>query len=254
MDFSNPELQQLYTYIDKQEIDSILPYTNHPDPAFRVLMANGIASIKSAQGIDSLAVLLNDPITTVRNAAAYGLGQTGRPEAVPHLMEAFKNKDTIEVNSSVNATILEAIGKSGDSGLLRSLATVSTYRSTDTLLLLGQTRAIYRYGLRGITVPEGTDLMVEYVTDKRFPDPVRMMAAHYLQRTRGISIEEYQFRLTEAFSEEENPAIRMAIASALSKTSDITVLTALINQFEIETDYRVKVNILKSLFFHKMQQ
>ena len=247
IDFSNPELQKLYDFIDRQEIDSIILYTNHPDPAFRVLVAYGFSSIKPSAGLDSLITLLDDPITAVRSAASYAVGQTGQSNLSSRLLDAFKNRDTVEVNSSVNCSILEAVGKIGDSGLLRSLATVSTYRPSDTLLLLGQTRAIYRYGLRSITVPEGTDLMVQYVTDKNYPTEVRLMAAHYLQRTRGISIEEYKFQLTETFIEEQDPFIRMSLANALSKTNDVTVMASLIEQFNSEEDYRVKVNILRSL-------
>lgn len=246
MDFTQPELQRLYGFVDRQEMDSLVQYVNHPDPAFRILVAYGFGSIKTEEGLDSLAILLNDHISKVRAAATYAMGQTGSTKAVPYLMDAFKNKDTIEVNSTVNSAILEAIGKTGDESLLKALATVSTYRNTDTLLLLGQARAIYRFGLRNITLPEGTDLMVEYVTDKKYPDEVRLVAAHYLQRIEGISIEEYKFRLTEAFSNESNPYIRMALASSLSKTTDRTVLNTLIAAFDEESDYRVKVNILRA--------
>ncbi len=247
LDFTNPEIQSIYGYADRQLVDSLLEFTNHPDPSLRFIVANGIASMKDASGLDSLSKLLNDPINRVRSAAAYSMGQTQSADAVEHLLEAFKAKDTIEVNSSVNASILEAIGKTGDASLLRSLATVSTYRKTDTLLLLGQARAIYRYGLRGITTPEATDLMVEYISDAKYPEDVRLMAAHYLQRTRGISIEDYKFRIAEVFTNESDPLIKMALASALSKTSDRGVMDVLINEIKGETDYRVKVNILRSL-------
>lgn len=247
LNYNSSELQQAYNYLDRHEIDSLLAYTNHPDPSFRVLVADGFSAIRDESGIDSLNVLLNDPITRVRSAAAYALGQTGSSDAVPPLLEAFKVKDTIEVNSTVNATILEAVGKTGDVTLLRSLATVSTYRETDTLLLLGQARAIYRYGLRGVTTPEATDLMVEYVTDTKYPRDVRLMAAHYLQRTRGISIEDYKFRIAETFSKEDDSYIKMALATALSKTTDRGIMDILIGGLKEETDYRVKVNILKAL-------
>lgn len=247
LNYNKPELQQAYNYLDRHEIDSLLAYTNHPDPSYRILVANGFSSMKDVRGIDSLKILLNDPVTKVRCAAAYALGQTGSSDAVQPLLEAFKAKDTLEVNSTVNATILEAIGKTGDVTLLRSLATVSTYRETDTLLLLGQARAIYRYGLRGITTPEATDLMVEYVTDNKYPGDVRLIAAHYLQRTRGISIEDYKFRLAETFTKENDSYIKMALATALSKTTDRGVMDILIDDMKEEKDYRVKVNILKAL-------
>ena len=247
LDFNNPSLQQVYNYSDKRQVDSLLQFTNHPDPSLRFLVAIGMSSIKDASGIDSLGTLMNDMNNQVRSAAAYAAGQTESPEANSYLLESFKTKDTIEVNSIVNASILEAVGKTGDASLLKSLATVSTYRETDTLLLLGQTRAIYRYGLRGITLPEATELMIDYVGNNNYPDEVRLMAAHYLQRTRNIPLEDYKFRIAEMFTNERDPYIKMALASALAKVKDRGIMDILINELSNESDYRVKVNIIRSL-------
>ena len=91
--FQNPEMAKLYDYIDKQEIDSILSYTSHPNPAFRALIGTGMSAIKSELGLDSLKKLLQDPIIKVRVAAAYAIGQIENPKGVPILLDAFKEKD-----------------------------------------------------------------------------------------------------------------------------------------------------------------
>ncbi len=248
LDYTNTDLQQIYTYIDRQDVDSLLSYTSHKDPAFRYLVANAFAAIKSDEGIDSLAKLLTDPVIRVRRSAAYALGQIGVDGCIPILLEGFKDKDTMRVNNTINSTILEAVGKSGGQQLLKSLATVTTYRKTDSLLLLGQAKGVYRYALRGITAPEGTDLMVQYVSDRTFPRDVRLMAAHYLQRSKNISIEEYKFRISEAMVSETDVAIKMALAAALGKTNDREILEVMIGELNNEeVDYRVKVNILRSL-------
>ena len=106
------------------------------------------ASIKNIDSKDSLILMLQDPVMQVRAAAAYALGQTSDTKVTDRLISAFRGKDTLEVNNLCNANILEAVGKTGNLADLKALATVKTYRSTDTLLLLGQARAIFRMALR----------------------------------------------------------------------------------------------------------
>lgn len=247
LDTGQPEYRKLINYQDQQKVDSLYPFFNHRNPAYRYMAACAMASIQDKKAIDSLALLLQDPIMRVRTAAAYALGQIGHKDAVSHLLNAFKERDSLDVDNSFNAAILEAIGKTGDLNLLRALATVTTYRKSDTLLLLGQTRAIYRFGLRGLSAPEGTDKMVEYVTQPEFPEEVRLMAANYLARADNLELDDYKFRLAEIYSKDTNPFIRMALATALGKTKDSQMLDILKNHLQLEKDSRVKVNTLRGM-------
>ena len=246
IDYKKPEFQELVNLVDRQEIDSLLSYTAHPDPAFRITMINGLSAIQSEDALDSLEVLLHDPIAEVRVAAAYALGQSGNGKAAPILLQSFKNKDTVDISNLFNSNVLEAIGKTGDAALLKHLATVNTYRPSDTLLILGQTRAIYRFGLRGITLPEGTDLMVKYATDLTLAREIRQTAAHYLSRMSNISLESSKFQLSELLLKEGDVNIKMAIALALGKVRDPQVYAVLMGLINGDEDYRVKLNALRS--------
>ena len=114
LNVNDPVFQRLYDYQDKQQLDSLLSYTNHFDPSYRYLVANGLASFQSKEGLDSLYKLLYDPVMKVRTAAAYAIGQISDPSSAGELLSAFKTKDTLDVNNPYNAAILEAIGKLGD--------------------------------------------------------------------------------------------------------------------------------------------
>jgi len=241
------EFQRVYDYQDRQEVDSLLQYTNHPDPSYRYLVASSMASIQSERSLDSLYKLMYDPVMKVRTAAAYAVGQIGSSRSETELLNAFKVKDTLDVSNRYNATIIEAIGKVGSANLLPALATVSTYRSTDTLLLTGQCRAIYSYALRGMTTPEGTDKMVQYLTEAKYPPHVKMLAANYLARAKDIDLSAVQFRLIQVLNESKDPNVRMAVALALGKTSDGEVFDAMISHLNDERDPRVKSNIIRSL-------
>lgn len=246
-DISDAEWQRVHDLVDKHDVDSLLLYTSHADPTYRLKVAQGLASIRDKKAIDSLYVLLQDPVLDVRVAAAYALGQLKDPAVANTLLRSFRSKDTLSVDNNYNAAILEAIGKTGNENLLKNIATVSTYRATDTLLLLGQSRAIYRYGLRGITAPEGTDRMVELLTDPTYPESVRMVAVNYLMRARDLNLTPYQYRLAEVFTSDKNPHIRMFLARILGKTKSNEMLKILKQQYNTEDNYQVKTSIIQSL-------
>ena len=243
--------QEIYNHQDKQNIDSVLLYFNHSNPGYRLAAVNAMASIQSELSIDSLVEILGDPIIEVRTAAAYALGQIGNLETVDPLMNAFVNKDTSDVDNVFNSTILEAIGKTGNKSLLDALASVESYRITDTLLLIGQSRAIYRYANRGINTQKGTNRMVELASNQAYPNEVRVIAANYLARAKDIDISKSQFRIAEALIGASDPNVRMAIALALRKVTEPDILKILQSQFIVEKDYRVKVNILKAFGSYK---
>jgi len=244
---TDPVYQRLYDLQDHQNVDSLLAYFNDPNPALRLTAVKAMASVQSSAAIDSLVMMLADPILEVRTAAAYAIGQSGNAQTVDPLMNAFVNRDTVDVDNRFNSTILESVGKIGNKALLDALATVESYRTTDTLLLLGQARAIYRYATRGITSQKGTDRMVDLASSDTYPEAVRVMAANYLSRAKDIDISKGQFRVAEALTGSRNANIRMAAASALRKVSDPDILKILQSQLIAEKDYRVKVNILRSL-------
>ncbi|MDF1697195.1 MAG: peptidylprolyl isomerase [Saprospiraceae bacterium] len=248
LNVEDPTYRRIVDFQDKQNLDSLLSYTSHFDPSYRFMVANALTSFQSKDGLDSLYKLLYDPVMQVRSTAAYAIGQIGESSSANELISAFKTKDTLDVNNHYNASILEAIGKVGKKNLLAPLATVSTYRVTDSLLLKGQARAIYNYALRSMTSPEGTDRMVQYLTEKEgYPEEVRVIAANYLYRARDLDLESYKFRLAKQLEEEENVDIRNVLVIALGKTKDNEVLSTLLRHYGNETDYRVKTNIVRSL-------
>jgi cyclophilin family peptidyl-prolyl cis-trans isomerase/HEAT repeat protein len=247
VNFNNAEQQHLYDLQDKGLTDSLYPYFRHKDPTFRYLSVLAFASIKDTLAVDSLIRLLRDPIDEVRVAAAYALGQTGHPKAEQSLVDAFDRYDTVGVSKFFNNAILEAIGKCGTAPFLTSLAGINTYKTTDTVLLEGQARGIYRYALRDIVAAEGTARMVDFATQLKFPPSVRFIAANYLSRAKNIVLEKADSLIAPAIPREDDPRIRMALVIALGKTKSERATNALLFQYNLEQDYRVRCNILRAL-------
>lgn len=245
--FSDIEIQNIYNLQDKQDISGLYAYLRSEDPSHRYLAALAMGSIKSEESVDTLSLLLKDPVMEVRTAAAYSLGQIGNVKSAARLIVAFRNKDTIDVNTNFNCHVLEAVGKTGNLKDLINLSSVKTYRSTDTLLVLGQARAIYRMSLRNIVAQEGTSRMVDLLYSATTPHEIKLLAAHYLARANNLDLSLAHIRLTDYFTRERHPDIRMAMATSFGKNRDSLFLPALKTALSIENDYRVKLNIIRAL-------
>lgn len=238
--------QLIHDLQDRRSTDSLYPYFNAADPTYRYLAAMAMASIQDSAALDSLYGLLDDPVEAVRGAAAYAIGQIGSPNSTEYLIGAFAANDTAGYFNYSNSSILEAVGKCGNADNLRALSTVTTYLPSDTALLLGQVRGIYRFALRQIVLPEGTARMVALASNRRYPGPVRIYAANYLARATNLNLAPFTTSLIEAITSESDPNIRMALVIGLGKCKTPEALSFLQQQMSIETDYRVRCNILRA--------
>jgi cyclophilin family peptidyl-prolyl cis-trans isomerase/HEAT repeat protein len=241
------EIQKIIDLQDKMATSELYKYFRNPNPSYRYRAVMAFASHRDSTAVDSLCAMLKDPIIEVRTAAAYALGQIGSPKAAVRLISAFSGKDTLSVNNMFNATILEAVGKVGTASDLKAIATVKTYRNTDTILISGQAKAIYHMALRGIISPEGTTRMIDLLYLTNTPEDSRLIAASYLARAKDLDLVPSKLRLTEIWNREKNIEIRMALATALGKTKDLEYLMPLKTKLSTETDYRVKCNILRAM-------
>jgi cyclophilin family peptidyl-prolyl cis-trans isomerase len=248
IDLNNKRLQRIYNFRDRQEIDSLIAYFKEPDATARYLAALSFTTFGDSSIVDPLSKLLKDPVEDVRIAAAFSLGQIGAPNAERVLINSFQSDDSLSQHQRFNAVVLEAIGKCGTVTSLKNMALISTYKTSDTLLLLGQCRAIYRFGQRKITDPLATDLMIRYAADEQVPESARLMATHYLARTTDISPDSTQaVVMAAAFVRAIDPDIRMALATALGKSTTGPSFRLLSNALKTESDWRVKCNLINAL-------
>ena len=249
LDLRNEQVQKLYNLRDQHKTDSLKMYLGSQNATLRYLAALSFASIRDSNVVEVLVPLLRDAVEDVRIAAAFSLGQIGHIRAEKPLTQAFVAGDSLSQHQRLNAIILEAIGKCGTAASLKQIASVRTYQPSDTLLLEGQCRAIYRFGRRNIVDPAATAQMVSYVANERIPAPARLMAAHYLGRTRDVAPDSAQAVLMAAayVRATNDPDIRMALATALGKSITGPAFAILSKVIKSEQDWRVKCNIINAL-------
>lgn len=254
-DFSDPEVVKLYNWQDRQNLDSLLLYFNHPNPTYRYGAAMAFASFQEKKAIDPLIALLNDEVIGVRTAAAFALGQIGEGRAESQLIGAFQANDTLSIATELNGTILEAIGKIGSKKQLNNLGTIKSYLRADTLLLEGQARGIYNFAYRKMIDPKGTDRMVDFITRRGYPKSVRLIAANYLSRAKGVVLDSVAVvALSKTLAQDTDPNIRMALAVGLGKTKSPTAFSAIEKRLRVEKDYRVICNIIRAFSGYEYKQ
>ena len=248
IDIKDTRVQKIIDFQDQGIIDSLIPLFSSEDANDRYLAARAMASIKDNSVHPLLVSLLDDENMRIRSIAAYALGQIGEESNTESLIDAFIDQDTLDVDNTLNAQLLEALGKVSNEAIMNNIASVESYRSDDTLLLLGQTRSLYRFALNGYKSPETTNAALKYALDNQYPGEVRLMAASYLGRNSGLDISLRQGELFRQIRREEDPNIRMNLALAirnLSNESDL--IPEILNMYNAEKDYRVKVYFIKAL-------
>ena len=246
IDLKDQTYRKIIDFQDRQLTDSLLPYFQEEDPVYRYGAAMAFGSIKDEAAVDALGELLDDGAEEVAIAAAYAIGQIGDASGEKYLIRAFDRYDTVGISDNYNRAILEAVGKCGTEESLEAMSSIKTYQPKDTALLEGQAWSIYRFALRQMTTDAGTKLMLQYASNKAYPEQVRFIAANYLARAQGITLDSLSSPLVEAIGKENVPEIRMAMAIALGKTKGEKALNALISQFNNDKDHRVKTNILRA--------
>lgn len=246
VDYKDQALRKILDLEVNQDIDSLLFHLKSPNPTHRYFAAKAFASYHNPAAIDSLTSLLKDPFMEVRSASAFALGQFGNEQSAQAMLSNFAQQDSGDVNNTFNGNILEGIGKIGPAELLEPLSTVTTYRASDTLLLLGQSRAIYQYGLRDIFHPEAQNTMLKYVSED-YPLDVQIVAANYFHRFPSLEISDSKFQLLKVMQEHPAPEVRMGLATALTRKGFPDLRNAIFSHYGQESDYRVKVNILKQI-------
>jgi cyclophilin family peptidyl-prolyl cis-trans isomerase/HEAT repeat protein len=249
LDLRNKQVQQVFRLRDERKIDSLRGYLSNPNATLRYLAALSFASIRDSNSVAALTPLMRDNVEDVRIAAAFSIGQTAWSKAELPLTQAFVAGDSTSAHQRFNAVVLEAIGKCGGLPSLKNIAAVTTYLPSDTLLLEGQCRAIYRFGLRGITDLAGTSRMVGYVANEKIPEPARLMAANYLARAKDVAPDSTQaFQIAAGFVRaSSNSDIRMSLAKALGRSKTKPAFGMLSKVITSEKDWRVRCNIINAM-------
>jgi cyclophilin family peptidyl-prolyl cis-trans isomerase/HEAT repeat protein len=222
--FQDEQRKQIADYQDKRDVEGLLLFLSHKDDTYRASAALALGSVQDTTTQHALGkLLIDDTSDEVRQATAFTLGQLGTTVAFRYLMQA---------RSSNRFDLLdEAIGKTAPDG----------DQAPDDLSSWG----LYRLALRG-KVTDKQVLRAAAYLNASLQDNVRLGAAHFFSRC-PVSIQAAADELIRSVVEDSSVYVRMASAAALRKINSPNVRDAIVTHFDREPDYRVRVNLVRSL-------
>jgi cyclophilin family peptidyl-prolyl cis-trans isomerase len=228
----------------KANAEALKTYLAVENPNHRYIAAMALASVQDSSAIEALGDALKDPYEEVRKAAAFALGQSKHPKAAKLMADYFR-QDSVR---TVLAEILEAVGRSGTEEQLKDLCASHPYTKKDSLLHEGLALGLYRFALRKMVQPEGTDrIMNDYIGNALMPAKARFIAANYLARVPNLDLSRYENVLINNVQEEKDPNTLMFMVLGLSKVKTDRACKTLVNCFRKTPDYRVRCNVIRGL-------
>mgnify|MGYP000427091252 CR=1 FL=1 len=248
LNIKDKRLQNVFNLQDQGLSDSLYTYFSDIDPTYRYAAAMAFGSHRDTNAISRLAFLLKDPNQDVRVAAAYAIGQISNISGEQPLLNNFERGDSTGYWDRYNMAVLEAVGKCGSDQTLSFLSNIQSFTEKDTLLVFGQALGIYRFALRRKITNAGTQKMLSFISSENTPRETQYIAASYLGRVRDLNLQPTDIQnIIRKISNASDYRVRMNLVLALGKAKSPIAKDELLNLFNTETDFRVKVNIIRAL-------
>lgn len=236
--FQDSTLAKIYQLQDERKSQAIASYFTSENPHYRAAAAMAMASVQDKAMISYLGVLLDDPESKVREAAAYSLGQTYDSAALPLLASALYTENSLPVKT----VILESIGRVITQD---SLSVMQGFNPENDHEKEGMAWALYRSGIRNV-YDDLSVMMALKLLDTSNTYVTRLGAAHFLVRTPQLNLDKNLNVLLHAATHDPAPAVRMAVASAVGKVKNKNSAKALAQVILQDPDYRVRVEATKA--------
>ncbi len=247
---SQETLRQILVAQDSRDAMTLRRFLQDSSAAVRAKAAFAAGSVQDTALVPGLEELLDDVDVGVRQASAFALGQLNytidslkRREVAAQLLVHLKH----ERNELVTSRMIEALGKMGDAASLSVL--LSQANDDISIEVRGEVAlTIGRYAYRAIKSTEGTSYAAHALETGE-----GWRAAYALFRIGDRNLlTQYTQQIIKAASD-ENPDVRMYIASVLGKvlppSSDPEPIITLAGS---DPDWHVRCNAAKSLSLYPM--
>lgn len=235
--FSDVVMQKIADLQDRRLADSLYPFLQNANPAYRRQAALAFASLQDSLAVQYLGkVLMRDNDSLVRAAAAFALGQTPSSETERLLLGAVIK----ERSPSVMREVLEAYGKTTS-----RWEPLNPRSCPDSVRSEGTAWSIYRAGLRGATDSVANRIAATLIAPSN-PLSTRLAAAHYFSRP-AKSIEKQFNAIKLAAMGDASIDVRMAAILALRKIPTDESLGLIAKVLSQKIDYRVRINAIRAL-------
>jgi len=241
--FKSTELQKILKLQNDRNTKSLIGFLGHDEVSCREAAVLALASVQDVEALTALFdVLENEESIKVRSAAAFAIGQIGNNSAEKKLVEVFAQENS----SLVKACLLECLGKCGSDSSLGFLINIID-KQEDSTVLNGAILGIARFSLRGIHSDSSVKKLLSILTDKKSHETTKYYASIAFSRLKDFDLTPYFNEITVGFKNTSNIYTKMNLALAFSRTNGDESVQFLKEIIDSETDFRIKVNAIKSL-------
>ncbi len=251
--FSQPftkEEKEILELTDKRTLGKnkeLLKYLNSGNPASLFLTSLGLANIGDSNTVDPIAGKLANPDKNLslmlRNTLAFALGQINSQKSAGYLLKTIKeNYDKPESVFLVG----ESLNNIGKIGVENDLSRVLGLQANNNFIKSRIALAIARFGMRRVKNEGSFTKLAELMQSTNDSTVHKYVSFAFNRIGDKPSLTPYRDYLLTLSSSYE-PFTRMWSYSALGKLQDTSVVEKLLYELDIESDWRVRVNICNAL-------
>ncbi|MGA9407792.1 MAG: HEAT repeat domain-containing protein, partial [Bacteroidota bacterium] len=233
------ELQNSRSRVDGK----LYRYLHSSNPSERSRAAVALANIQDSSSIPFLLPLLQDSIPAVRRSAAFAIGQIGGSRTGLLLLERLQ----LESDSTCVQEIIDAVGKCGTHEDLNALVVIAPTFSGKTQSSVAL--SVARFAIRKIQDSVAT----EFVANLIGRSECARMAVYAMMRIGDSSSVKRHLPALITSMNDHSPEVRMWTGTILGLVMDTAATTALLTHVVDDPDWRVRVNCVRSLRSHPVE-
>jgi peptidylprolyl isomerase len=227
--------------------DKLLKYLDSDSRKTVIRTLYALANISDTNTVEQIYyTLIGHKRNDVRSAAAFALGQIPSERTSAFLLTAL----SLNKNSDVVAEIYNALGKTGNEKALDQVSRLS-FNMNDNKLKEAAALSIARFGIRKIKNENGLNALITLSNSNPGSELSKLIAyGFYRIGDKSLLVKARQkiYDLTKS----SEPEARMWAYLALGKLQERSGVSYLMDSFDSENDWRVKVNMIASLNNYKL--
>lgn len=222
------------------EDNALLNYLNSENETLvkRTLIA--LANIQDSATCEEIGkILLKNPLPGIRKVSAFALGQIPSFSSEKFLLQSLSDEKDITVLSEV----IESLGKTGSTATLDE---VLKFKNENEEIKKAKAMSVFFYSLRNIKTQSGIDYLKSLINGNSSPG-TKKAAAYAFYRFRNQDLMKSAEKEIELLTKSDDAYTRMWAFSALGTVANPDFFEKLLNAYNIEEIWNVKVNILNSI-------
>lgn len=219
-------------------IQNILHYLQSTNPKIISQALLAIANRQDTGAARFVIPFFSHANSEVRSMAYFAIGQLNDSTASPNLFERMP----LEKNPKCRDLLFQALGKIGTKNDLRNVLLQAEKHEKSNIQLLS--KAVARFAIRNIVDSSAVEILFNAIEAGKYDE----LAVYALMRMNVHSIENKKYeKILLRLLHHNNADIRMWAASLAGAVQNDAMLQQLLNSAKRDSDWRVRVNALRSL-------